>query len=65
MKNTLFNCSLVAIFLLIFCLPVQARELFPSPPELWQRCQKELPGLDLTITKDEIVNSYSNPKLYD
>lgn len=52
---------------IILSLPIfvhaQVSDTSASPLELWERCQKTLPDIGLTIIRDEIVNSDSDPDI--
>lgn len=59
---------LTALFVsIILSLPIsvraQASDTLTSPLELWERSQKTLPDIGLTIIRDEIVNSDSDPDI--
>jgi hypothetical protein len=41
----------------------QILDTVSTPRELWQRCQKTLPKPEISITRDEIVESYTNPTI--
>lgn len=69
-RSERFRGRMVQTFLIVSIisfLPIsiqaQSTDTLISPPELWKRFQKNLPELGLTIVKDEIIKSDSDPEI--
>lgn len=57
-KVTIFLLALMGTSM-VYC---QTADTVFRPAELWQRCQKTLPGTKMSITSDKVVNSLTDPE---